>query len=158
MQKAVNAEAKASLKSSSIVRDLDICCPRNHRPSNNTTSKVQTQETTTKKPHSKESRPNEAKLAKRNVSVLLRTNAAESLEQGKKDRKNKKQKFQERRELKETPTTGDNAINIFKKDSKKSVISVKSRTLTAIRKATMLASVPSLQKTSIGLGNFHAGN
>ena len=42
VQKAVNAEAKAGLKSSIMVRDSDIHCPRDHRPSNSTALKVQT--------------------------------------------------------------------------------------------------------------------
>ena len=51
VQRAVNAEAKAGLRSSAIVRDSDIRCPRGHRPSNSTVSKVQTQETTAKDSH-----------------------------------------------------------------------------------------------------------
>ena len=42
VQRAVNAEAKAGLRSSAMVRDSDIRCPQGHRPSNNTASKVQT--------------------------------------------------------------------------------------------------------------------
>lgn len=44
IQKAINAEAKAAMKSSTMVRDLDICCPRDHLFSNNTFSTVQNQE------------------------------------------------------------------------------------------------------------------
>ena len=62
VQKAVNAEVKAGLRSSAMVRDLDIRCLQGHRPSNNTASKVQTQGTSTKGPE--ESRTNEAKPAK----------------------------------------------------------------------------------------------
>ena len=51
VQKAVNAESKAGLKSSAMVRDSDIRCLRGHRPSNSIVSKVQTQETTTKDTH-----------------------------------------------------------------------------------------------------------
>ena len=61
VQKAVNAEAKAGLRSSTMVRELDARCPRGHRPSHNTFLKVQTQETTAKEPYTKESRPKEAK-------------------------------------------------------------------------------------------------
>ena len=42
VQKVVNAESKAGLRSSTMVRDSDIHCSRGHRPSNNTASKVQT--------------------------------------------------------------------------------------------------------------------
>ena len=40
VQKAVNAKAKAGLRSTTMVRDSDIRCSRGHRPSNNTTSKM----------------------------------------------------------------------------------------------------------------------
>ena len=63
IQKAVNAEAKAGLRSSTIVRDSDARYPRGHRPSHNTSSKVQTQGTTAKKPRAKKPRPKEAKQA-----------------------------------------------------------------------------------------------
>ena len=48
VQRAVNAKAKAGLKSSTMVRDLDIHCPRGHCSSNSNASKVQTQKTTAK--------------------------------------------------------------------------------------------------------------
>ena len=41
VQRVVNVESKAGLRSSTMVRDLDICCPTGHRPSNSTASKVQ---------------------------------------------------------------------------------------------------------------------
>ena len=59
VQRAVNAEAKASLRSSTMVWESDIRCPQGYRPSHNTSSKVQTQETTTKEPRTEESRPKE---------------------------------------------------------------------------------------------------
>ena len=64
VQKIVNVESKASLKSSTMVRNLDICCPKGHRSSNSTASKLQTQGTTAKKPRPKEFRSKEMKLAK----------------------------------------------------------------------------------------------
>ena len=42
MQKAVNVEAKASLRSSNMVQGSDIHCPRGHRLSKSIASKVQT--------------------------------------------------------------------------------------------------------------------
>ena len=42
MYKTINVEAKTCLKSSNMVQDLDIRCPRGYRPFNNTISKVQT--------------------------------------------------------------------------------------------------------------------
>ena len=109
VQKVVNADAKAGLRSSAMVRDSDIRCPRSQRPSNNTASKVQTQGTSAKKPRPKESRPKEAVPAKGKAPAPPRTNAAESSEQGKKDRKNKKRRFQERK--KQTPATGTNVTD-----------------------------------------------
>ena len=40
VQKAVNAEAKVGLKSSTIVQNSDMHCPRDYRLSTNTASKV----------------------------------------------------------------------------------------------------------------------
>ena len=105
--------AKAGLQSSTMAQNSDIHCLRgyrlsghpspppehlsslirSYRPSNSTNSKVQTQETTAKDPHSKESRPKEAKSAEEKALASPRTNMAKSLEQGKRDRKNKKGRF-----------------------------------------------------------------
>ena len=63
VQKAVNAEAKAGLRSSIMVRDVDSRCPRGHRPSQNTSTKVQTQGSTAKKSKPEEFRPKESKPA-----------------------------------------------------------------------------------------------
>ena len=97
VQKVVNAEVKAGLRFSAMVRDLDIRCFRGHCSSNSTASKVKTQGTTVKKPYSEEFRPKEAKSAKKKAPILPQTNVAESLEQGKKDRKDKKRRFQKYR-------------------------------------------------------------
>ena len=80
VQKAVNAESKAGLRSSAMVRDSDIRCPRGHCSSNSNASKVQTQETSAKEPRPEESRPKEAKLAKEKAPTPPRTNAVESSE------------------------------------------------------------------------------
>ena len=88
VQRAVNAEAKAGLRSSTMVRDSDARCPRGHRPSHNTSSKVQTQ-------GSKDSsRPEETK-PKDPKSALSRDDAAESPK--KDDRKDKKKRFRGQR-------------------------------------------------------------
>ena len=109
VQRAVNEEAKAGLRSSAIVRDLDIRCLQGHRPSNSTASKVQTQATSAKEPRPEESRTKEAKQAKGKAPALPWTNAVESSEQGKKDKKDKKRRFRERRERsEETSATGVN--------------------------------------------------
>ena len=70
MQKIVNAEAKVGLRSSTMVRDSDICCYRNHRHFNNTTSKLQIQGTTGKESKPEMSRPKESKLAEGKNPVL----------------------------------------------------------------------------------------
>ena len=114
VQRAVNAEAKAGLRSSAIVRDLDIYCPRGHRPSNSTASKMQTQGTTAKEPRPKKSKSKDTKA--------IRVDAVKPSEQDKKDQKDrqdKKRRFWEKREPKKTPVTGDNAINTSKKGLRK---------------------------------------
>ena len=71
MQKAVNAEAKTVLRSSIMVQDSDARCPRSHRPSHNTSLKMQTKGSKdsfcSKKPKPKDPKP-----------VLSYNNAAES--------------------------------------------------------------------------------
>ena len=109
VQRTVNAEAKAGLKSSAMIQDSDIRCPQGHRPSNNTTSKMQTQGSSAKEPRPKKSRPKEAKPAEEKAPAPPRTNAAESSEQGKKDKKDKKRRFRERK--KQTPATGTNVTD-----------------------------------------------
>ena len=119
MQRAVNAEAEAGLRSSVMVWDSDIRCPQGHRPSNNTTSKMQTQGTSAKKLDPKESRTKEAKPAEEKASDPPRTNAVEFSEQDKKAKKDRKWRFRERKERSEdTPATGDNAIGVSKKKKK----------------------------------------
>ena len=54
VQKIVKVEVKAGLRSSTMVQDLDIRCPKDHNPFNSITSKVQTQETTAKDSYPKE--------------------------------------------------------------------------------------------------------
>ena len=73
VQRAVNAEAKAGLRSSTMVRESDARCPRGHRPSHNTSSKMQTQGTTAKEPRTEESRPKEAKSTDGKAPALPRS-------------------------------------------------------------------------------------
>ena len=63
VQKIVNAKAKASLRSSTMIWELDVRCLKGHRPSHNTFSKVQIQETTAKEPHTTKFRPKKVKQA-----------------------------------------------------------------------------------------------
>ena len=82
VQRAVNAEFKAGLISSTMVRDSDIRYLRGHRPSNNTAAKVQTQGT-------KDSHPEEPKI-KKTRPAPSRAEASEPSEQVRKEKKTKK--------------------------------------------------------------------
>ena len=82
VQRAVNAEAKAGLKSSTMVRDSDIHCPRGHRPSNSTAAKVQTQGT-------KDSYPEEPKV-KETRPAVSQTEASKPSKQVRKEKKKKR--------------------------------------------------------------------
>ena len=86
VQRAVNAEAKAGLRSSIMVRDSDIRCPKGHRLSNSTAAKVQTQET-------KDFHPEEPKV-KEVRPTPSRAKASEPSEQARKEKK--KKRYQER--------------------------------------------------------------
>ena len=77
VQRVVNAEAKTSLKSSIIVQNADSCYPRSHCLSQNTSAKVQTQDSTTKESKLKESRPKNSKPADEKTPTLPYTNEPE---------------------------------------------------------------------------------
>ena len=102
VQRAVNAEAKAGLRSSTMVQESDAHCPRGHRPSHNTSSKVQTQ-------GSKDSSRSKKLKPKDPKSAPSSDNAAEPAK--KEDRKEKKQKLRNQRRKhtgEQTPATGVN--------------------------------------------------
>ena len=84
VQRAVNAEFKAGLRSSAMVRDSDIRYPRGHRPSINTTSKVQTQGTI-----AKDSQQEEPKVKEVKPTSSWATEASKSLKQARKEKKKK---------------------------------------------------------------------
>ena len=84
----VNAEAKAGLRSSIMVRDADSCCPKDHRPSQNTSTKVQTQGSTVKESKPEQSRPKDLKPANRKTPAPPRTD-----EPGKTSRQDKKKEY-----------------------------------------------------------------
>ena len=110
VQRAINAEAKAGLRSSTMIQKSDARCPRGHRPSHNTSSKVQTQRTIAKEPRSEESKPKDPKPAP------SRDNAAEPAK--KEDRKEKKKRLRnQRREHtgEQTPATRVNTEALKKK-------------------------------------------
>ena len=78
------------LRSSTMIRDLDARCPRGHRPSHNTSSKVQTQGSSHKDSlRSKKPKPKDAKPAP------SRDNVTEPAK--KENRKDKKKKLQNHR-------------------------------------------------------------
>ena len=122
VQRAVNAEAKAGLRSSTMVQQSDARCPRGHRPSHNTSSKVQTQDSSHKdSPRTEESRPKKAKQADGKAPTPPRS---ESIEAGKTSRIDKRRKFHEKKKKKRDqknniPATGNNANDIEVGEKKK---------------------------------------
>ena len=114
MQKTVNAEAKAGLRSSTMVWDLDARCPRGYHLSHNTSSKMQSQGSNKKdSSRSKELKPKDPK------SAPIRDNAAAKLAK-KKDRKDKKKRFRgQKREHTEEQKEQAPATGINKAASKK---------------------------------------
>ena len=111
MQKAVNAESKAGLKSSTMIRDSDIRCPRDHCLSNNTALKVQTQGTTIKDSHPKEPKVKETK------PTLSRAEASKPSEQARNEKK--KKRHQEKRDKEQTPASTTNTTEVQQKKKKK---------------------------------------
>ena len=100
VQKAINTEAKAGLRSSTMVRDLNAHCRRGHHLSHNFSSKVQTQDSSHKdSPRSEESKNKDLKPA------LSRGNAAEP---AKKEDKKKNLQGHRREWNKQTPAIGNN--------------------------------------------------
>ena len=114
MQRAVNAEAKAGLRSSIMIRNTDSRCFKSNRPSQNTSTKVQTQGLTAKKSKLKESRRKNLKLANEKTPIPPRTNKP-----GKTSCQDKKKEyFKKKRDRKNsTLTIEDNAIEDEKKQN-----------------------------------------
>ena len=104
VQKTVNAESKAGLRSSTMIRDLDIYCLRGQRPSNIIASKVQTQRITIKDSH-----PEEPKI-KETKPTLPRAKASKPFEQARKKRK--KKRHHERQDKEQTPASTANATEV----------------------------------------------
>ena len=111
VQKAVNAEAKAGLRSSTMVWDPDIHYPRGYQPSNSTVLKIQTQGTTTK-----DSQPEEPKV-KEIRPILSRVEASKLSKQARKEKK--KKRHQEKQDKEQTPASTANATEIQQKKKKK---------------------------------------
>ena len=121
VQRAVNAEAKAGLRSSTMVQESDARCFRSHHPSHNTFLKVQTQGITVKEPSIKESRPKEAKSTSGKNPSPPRSKFAEP---GKTSRTDKRKEYFEKKKKKrdrknDTPATGDNANAVEVGEKKK---------------------------------------
>ena len=112
VQRAVNVKAKASLKSSIMVRDADFHCLRGYCPSQNTSAKVQTQDSTVKESKPKESRPKDSKPANEKTPAPPYTNKP-----GKTSCQNKKKEYlKKKRDQKNSiPATKNNAIEGKKK-------------------------------------------
>ena len=106
VQRVVNAEAKVGLKSSIIVWDSDIYCPKGYRLSNSIVTKMQTQETT-----AKNSNPLEPKIKKANPILSRATKASEPSEQARKKKK-KKRHPKRRDKKKQTPASTANATEV----------------------------------------------
>ena len=115
VQRAVNPEVKAGLKSSTMVRDSDARCPRGHCPSHNTSSKVQTQRIAAKEPRAKEPKPKEAKQANGKAYAPLRSDkpVKPTCQEKKKEYRKKKQDRKN-----SSPATGNNVIEGKKGDEK----------------------------------------
>ena len=111
VQKAVNAEAMAGLRSSIMVQDLNTHCPKGYRPSHNTFFKVQTQGSSHKNsPRSEKPKPKNPKPA------LSCDNAAELAKKKYRKKKKKRLRNQKWEHTEQTLATG---INI--KGSKKKI-------------------------------------
>ena len=117
MQRTVNTEAKADLRSSTMVRDLNIRCPKSYHLSNSTVLKMQTQGTTAKESKPEKSRPKELKLVggKKPVPPCFK-----STEPGKTSSTDKKRKYFKKKQNRKNNTLaiGDNA-NAVKGKGKK---------------------------------------
>ena len=140
VQRAVNAKAKAGLKSSTMVQDLDICYLRGYRSSNSTALKVQTQKTITKDFH-----PEKPKV-KKTRPTLSWAKASKPSKQARKKRKKKGiMKGGIKNKLWLAPPIQQRSSRRKRKRTN-TKMSVKSRVSTVIRRVTMLVFAPNLQK------------
>ena len=117
MQRIINVEAKAGLRSSIMIRDADSRCPRGHYPSQNTFFKVQTQGSIAKKSKPKEFRLKDSKPANGKTPAPPHIN-----EPGKTSRQDKKKKYfkKKRNRKNSTLAIGDNIIEGEKKRNNQS--------------------------------------
>ena len=113
VQKAVNAESKAGLRSSVMVWDSNIRCPQRHRHSNSTTLKVQTQGKNVKDTYPEEPKIKEVKPASSRAAEI-----SKPLEQARKEKKRKRH-FERRDKKEQIPTSTANATEVQQKKKKK---------------------------------------
>lgn len=139
-----------------MVRNLDICCPRNLCFSNSTTLNMQTQGTLAKN----SSRPEEPKV-KDPKSALLCINLAEFSEQNNKDKKNqkdKKQRFWEKKEQSDISGTSNNTINTLKKKNKNQDCDTSKIICYNYNKKKIFVNICTKSKTSVDLAKFRGGD
>ena len=89
MQRVVNVETKADLKSSAMVRNLDACYPKSHYFSHIIFLKTQTQRFNTKKSKLEEFKPKKSKLANIKTSATFYPNFTEPRKTSYQDKKKK---------------------------------------------------------------------
>ena len=146
VQKAVNTETKVGLRSSIMVGNFDFRCSRSCCPSNNITTKVQTQKTIIKNFHPKEAKTKDSK------PTLFYTNAAEPSKQKKKTKKTRKRSLNTEKSRKTPRQLVTILLTSQKKDGDKTL--VRSRISTVIKKVNRPATTLNFQKTSISLDNL----
>ena len=113
VQRVVNVEAKVGLRSSTMVKDSDIRCPKGHRPFNITISKVHTLETT-----AKDFQPEEPKVKKVKSTLSRAVKANKPSDQVRKKKKSKRHpQRQDKKEQTSASTT--NATEVQQKKKKK---------------------------------------
>ena len=151
VQKTVNAEAKAGLRSNIIVWDADSHYPRSHCLSQNTFTKMQTQDLIAKESKPKKSRPKDQKPADEKTLASPCTN-----ESGKTSYQDKKKEyFQKKRDRKNSiPTIEDNAIKSEKKRNDQG----DKKFYNCQKRAILLGTAQNLQKTSVSLNNLCTGD
>ena len=115
VQRAVNAEAKAYLRSSTMVWKSDARYSRGHCPFHNTSSKIQTQGTTAKETRTKENKPKKAKQANGMAFAPPQLN-----DLIKPNHQKKKKKYWKKKQNRKNSSraTEENAIKIKKGDGK----------------------------------------
>ena len=151
VQMAVNAKAKASLRSSIMVWDVDSRCLKGHCPSQNTSTKVQTQGSTVKVSKPKNFRLKDLKPPDEKTPAPPRIN-----EPRKTSCHNKKKEYlkKKRDQKNSTSATEDNAIEGEKKRNNQG----DKKCYNCQKKGPFCKELPESPKTSVGFGNLHTGD